>query len=180
MKSSKPVKKEEWKIEIKGKFILLVLLAAIINYAAYYLKFPNSYGVVLGILFLILLFRNFKKLSGIEVVIYLFILNALTLPLTVFTLGANLASKIIIFVFNIALINFVVSGLRSMKKWGFYLTLVSSVISIVMLFRNLLAYIPLLSKITLPLVVSSANTLVSFALLVCIFVYIIRAKRYFK
>ena len=180
MKSSKPVKKEEGKIEIRGKFILLVLLAAIINYAAYYLKFPNSYGVVLGILFLILLFRNFKKLSGIEVIIYLFILNALTLPLTVFTLGANLASRIIMFVFNIALINFVVSGLRSMKKWGFYLTLASLALSIVVLLRNLLAYIPLLSKITLPLILSSANTLVSFALLVCIFVYIIRAKRYFK
>jgi len=167
-------------IAIKSRFIILTILAAVLSYIAYYLRFPNSFGIILGTIFLVLLLKNFKKINGVEVMIYLFIFNALLLPLAIFTLDIGLGYNIFFFVINLTLIALVVSGLKSLKKWGFYMTLLAIVLSAVSLLKAFPSYIPFLKDITIPLILSMANDLISFALMISMLVYIVKSYKYFR
>lgn len=178
-------KRNRAKIKYRNKIILsrnaliFTVIAAAMSYLAYYLRFPNSWTVLLMLVLSLALLKNFSSLRGVNVIIYSIIVTALLLPLNIFVLNVTLAYKIAAFIINLIIIIFVANGLRQMRKWGFYLTIIVfafSLINIVMPIFSLLSKFDL----TLPYSMTLANLIFSAAFSVLSLAYLIKSRKYFR
>jgi hypothetical protein len=173
------IKKKEEKIKLESKYLILTILAGLLYYLAYFLKFPNSYLILISIIVLIALFKNFNVISGIKALICLFIFNAITLPLVIIISQFNLIIQIIMFAVNVSLICLMIYGLKNLKKWAFYLALAVLILSC---FNLISLFVLVLSQpfiLTLSYVLFVVKNALSLLLLVFSFVYIIKSKKYF-
>ena len=175
--SSKTSKLSE--IHIEFKYLMIVVLAAMLSYVAYYLKYPSTWAAILNIGLLVLLILDFHDINGVKVIIYAMILSVLSLPITVFLLNMPLLYQLIIFVINMVLMVFIAIGLKHLKRWGFYVAIVVFALSIVSLVAMIL---PVLGQFTwdqffITLTLKQLFSGIFYALSIA---YLIKHRNYFK
>jgi hypothetical protein len=166
-------------IHIEFKYIMLVILAAMINYVAYYLKYPNVWGSLVNIVLLGLLIYDFKNIDGLKVIVYSIILSILSLPITVFMLKIPLVYQLIVFLINTILMVVIAVGLKHLRKWGFYISIITFILSIaslvMMVWPSINYFTPNIYYISLLLKQSISTIFYVLAI-----VYILKHRDYFK
>jgi hypothetical protein len=115
------------------KHMMLIIVAALLSYLALLLRVSNTWSAIINITLLVLLLCFFKSKEGVLIIVSAMVLSVLTLPITVISMSAGLVPKIIIFVINLALLVLIALGLKHLKNWGFYLSIVVFILSIVSL-----------------------------------------------
>jgi predicted neutral ceramidase superfamily lipid hydrolase len=166
------------KIKLNLIYIILSILGGLLAYLAYSLKFPNTFNAIISIIFLVALIKNYKKISGINVLIYMLIMNAVITPLSAVLFPLNLIAQIIIFAINLIFIVALIIGLKSLKIWACYLALIAFILSAV---NNIMALITSIPGVVFPasiLFILQIVLAVAFALTA--FVYLIKSRKYFK
>jgi len=128
-----PVKKEKVKqdnkVKLEWKYVGLSVLAGLLYYLAYYLKFPNSYSAVVSLVLLFLLLKNFKSLNAVSIIIYSTIISAVILPMTVFLMPLSLTYQLIVLFVNLLLILVVSWGLYKTRRWAIILAIIVNLVS---------------------------------------------------
>ena len=175
---SKTKKEKNEEIKIEFKYVLLTFVAALMGYIADFFRFPNSWTFALTLGFLILLIVNFNKRNGISILIYFMIWNALVLPLFIFSMKVALVSQILFLVINLVAYYLIISGLRRLKKWGFYLTIIVFALSLVNIIFALIS-----SQTTfvfnLPNMLVLAKNIILLVFLITSVAYVIKSKKSF-
>ena len=141
--SRSPASSRPSEIHIEFKYLVIVILAAMISYVAYYLKYPSTWAAILNLALIVLILVDYKNADGFKVIIYAMILSILSLPVTVFSMAVPLAYQLVIFALNIVLMVFITLGVKQLRKWGFYLALAVFALSILSLVMQL---VPLFSQ----------------------------------
>lgn len=167
-------------IKIEMKYALLSVLAGLLYYAADYLKYPNSYSLVIMLIFLICLMKSFKKAEGIKPVIYLMVFSAVILPLTLFSASMPLAYHIALLLLNLSLFMLIIYGLRKFRTWGFYLAVLTIAFSLFNLLYSVIAIISQYFTPTLSMAIFILRNAVTCILFALMLVYLFRFKGHFK
>jgi len=158
---------------------MIIIIAAMLSYVAYYLKYPNTWTGLLDLCLLILLILDINDIKGVKVLVYGMVISIIALPITIFSLKVPLLYQLIIFVINIVLLGFIAVGLKSLKKWGYVLALIVFVLSIASL---VMAIWPAFSSATwsfnfIVLVLKQLFTVVFYAIGI---VYLLKHRNYFE
>jgi len=166
-------------IHIEFKHLMIIIIAAMLSYVAYYLKYPNTWTGLLDLCLLILLILDINDIKGVKVLVYGMVISIIALPITIFSLKVPLLYQLIIFVINIVLLGFIAVGLKSLKKWGYVLALIVFVLSIASL---VMAIWPAFSSATwsfnfIVLVLKQLFTVVFYAIGI---VYLLKHRNYFE
>lgn len=170
--------KSAGEVKLEAKYIILTLIAAAISYLAYYLRFPNSWSVFLMLVFSIILLKNFNSIRGVNVVIYMIIFTALILPLNIFVLNVSIGYKITAFIINLIIINFVANGLKRLRKWGLYLSIIVFALSLINIAVSIFLLVSRFIS-TLSYYASLASLVSSLAFSLLSICYLIKSKGYF-
>jgi len=171
--------KKSSRINLNTKYLLLTFAVSLITYLAYYLKFPNIWATALSIGFLALLIANFKKIKGIEIIIYFIIWNIITLPLFAFLMEATLVNKIIIFAANIIFYLLIINGLKKLEKWIIYVTVIVFIISLMNILSVFFIFLKGFVFDLRNIIFFAKNSLLSIFLIAAI-IYLIKSREYFK
>jgi len=166
-------------LNIEKKYLILIALVGLLGYVSYFLKISNYYNLIIGIIFLVALIKNFNGIKGISVFICLMLLNIFGLPLTIYLSKSSGASKFIIFAVNFILIVLVIIGIRKLKKWAFYLALFLIAFSSISLISLVLTLIYSITFSVQPALIL-INNFLSLIILILFFIYLIRSKKYFE
>ena len=105
-------------LKLNNKFVYLSFAAGALYYLAYYFKFPNSYSFILSFIFLTLLIKNFKKISGLEIIIYSLIVSLITLAPSINAGPYSFFTRVVLFLLNVLILLLMIFGLKSFKKWA--------------------------------------------------------------
>jgi hypothetical protein len=179
MKKARKTRAKNKEVRIESGYIIFSLIAAIAGYLSYYLKFPNSYSLLLMLVFSIALLNNFNSRKGISVLIYSLIVNALLLPLNLFALPISTLLQLVFLLINLLLLAVVLIGLKRLRKWGFYL---AALVYIFSLLNALFSLFMSLNGVAfaLPGCIAVCSILLSNVFLVLAIVYLIKSRGYFK
>jgi hypothetical protein len=155
---------------------MIVILAAMLSYFAYFIGYPNQWAFILNLALIGLLLYDFGNIDGTKVVIYALIFSVLALPINIFLLKASPYSPLILFGINMVMMLSIAAGLYYLKRWGFYVSIVMFALSIIGLIVMLL---PILSGTNFQLFwgLRQLSSLIFFALSL---VYVIKHRNYFK
>jgi hypothetical protein len=120
-------------IHISFTHVILVVVAALLSYIALFLKYPNTWSMILNLLLIGLLVYYLKSENGVIVIILAMLLSILTLPITIISMQVPLLYQIMIFAINAILMILIIFGLKHLTKWGYYLSIAVFAISILSL-----------------------------------------------
>ena len=167
-------------LNIKNKYILFALIAGLISYLAYFLRFPNSYSIIAITAFVILLARNFRKTGGLKVIVCYLLFSAVIVPLFLFLSEISIIYKIAMLIINLGIIGLSAVGLKKMKIWGVYLSIAIFFLSIINLISSLLLINSTYLSSGLPAILFIANTILAMAFLILSMAYLIKSAKNFS
>jgi len=180
IKENKEEKQLERKIGSEAEFIVASVILGILYYVAYFLKFPNTYMILVYAIFLTALIKDFNNEKGIDVLVYVIMFSIIVMPLLTFVQGnvtIYLASS---FVISMTALVFAIIGLRNMKKFGFYLTIILFGLSLVNTAYFMIPFFKNFTSFSPTFLIQLIRNLGSIALLVLSIIYLIKSRGYFK
>jgi len=166
-------------LKFEDKWVYLSLAIGALYYVAYYFKFPNSYSTVVSFVMLTLLIRNFKKIEGLKVIIYSLIISIMTLAISMIGYQSIMASLVMLSL-NLAVFLLMIFGLKGLRKWGFYLSIVMFIIGFVAIFSNIIGYDVQYFSWTAPNIVYNLNMISSLAFSMTSTYFLIKFRKSFK
>ena len=161
------------------RYILLSVAAGLIYYVAYYFRFPNSFSIIVTLAFLAALIKGFKKVDGVKAIMYMMIYMAVIMPLLILIIPISFYFQIGLIALNWAILLLVITGLKELKMWGFYLTqfaLMFSMVNVLAVFELLITQPPIMNIFSILFI--SRNVL-TFAFLAVSFIYLVRSVKHF-
>ena len=172
----KQVRKEKPKVVLELKFIILSVLAGLLYYAAYLLNIPNSYALIISLVFIVSLIKKIGSISGINILIYILIFSMITIFSELFT--SSSAYTIASIVIDLLIMGILIFGLINLRKWALYFSLVVIAISAVVSIIGLV-YLLSIMPLTIPAVIFTLGSISSIVLQICALAYILRSRKYF-
>ena len=127
-------------LKLENKYIYLAFAAGLLYYAAYYLKFPNSYSAIISLFMVSFLAMGFKKTDGLKVIICSLIISLMTLASSAFSTSLPITYQMMVFSINLVILLLMIFGLKSLRKWGYYLSIAIFSVSIINLILVLVGY----------------------------------------
>lgn len=167
-------------LKLENKYIYLSFAAGLIYYLASYFKFPNSYGAVVSFILLTLLIMNFKKIDGLKIIICSLIISLITLAPSLNEGTASLFVRVIILLLNLLIIILMIFGLKDLKKWGFYLSIIFIVLGAIAVLINLIFYDATYFGWDLPNVIFNLKMIASLSFSVASLTFLIRFRKVFS
>jgi len=166
-------------LKLNKKFVWFSVLAGLLSYIAYYFRFPNLYGILIGIIFLAAFIKNSGKKECLNFIIYLIIFDLITAPLA-FLVQSNLLVQIISLAVNWILFALMIRGLKSLKIWAFYLVIIIFILSLINIISSIIAVFAQSAAWNLQLIVASTRILISLVLVIFLLKCLVASKKYFK
>jgi len=159
-------------VKIESKLVILSVLAGILGYFGF---LALTYNLLIQAIFFLLLIRNFKKIQGMSIFIYYMIFNMVSMPLLLASMNPEISSLIVTLTINVILILLIIAGIKKLKSWGFYLTIIILVFALI----NSITYYRFYNSGILK-IMEVGNYLFSIVLIVSFIVYLVKSKKYFK
>jgi len=180
IKETKEEKQLEVNIKTEAEFIVASVILGILYYVAYFLKFPNTYTIFVYVIFLAALIKDFNNEKGIDVLIYLIMFSIIILPLMTFIQGNINIYLISSFVIAMTALVFAIIGLRNMRKFGFYLTIILFGFSLISTIYLMIPFFKAFNGFSTAFLIQLIRNLSSIALLVLSITYLTKSRGYFK
>jgi len=156
-------------LKLEKKYVFLSLLAGALYYAAYHLNVPNSYSLLVSLIFLTVFIKNFNKVEAVSIIIYFMIFTAAILPKTVYLLSGSMGYKLGMLALNLLILALVSYGVYNVRKWGSVLTILVSLLSSYLIATTVISVVTqkaFSASILLFILRNVSSVLMSFAIIV--------------
>ena len=156
-------------MKLERKYLLISVAAGLLYYLAYFLKIPNSYSLIVSLMLLILLLKNFKTIKGTAIILYSMIISAVLIPMTIWLMPYSIYSRLGIIAFNFLIVFAIGFGLFKLKRWAMVLAIVANLLSA---YQLVYSVIPVMATVSFNVYVllfilrNAASLLMTFAVIV--------------
>lgn len=161
------------------KYIIFSIVIGALSYLAYYLKFPKIYSIIISLVLLFLLIKNFGTIKSINIIFYLILLQFIVMPLNLWILPLSWMYLTIVTAINVIIFIFMLLGIYNLKKWGVILTIIVFLFSLATVTLSIIAILANFNA-TLPVLLGFSLMIISIGLVITLISTLIKSRANFN